>query len=512
MSDDGSGGGDSSGSGGEDVAKRRSKNRVNARRSRERKRLMLDTLQQEHWQLHQENQRIKGENTKLHEAMNTIKSLRRKKAVSQPLSTATGSTRRPQGFQPPAVPTPTPANIAPSTGTPLLDMLMQQLQRNQAKQPNSDRQAPAPPPANAPQQADMLASLLLAKLLNNGAPQQAPVPAPAPPPPPPTLDNNAMLTAGLGALLAAVSGNQNNGGANTSAAGGLPSLLPLLQILGQQQGSAPQNGKPPASNGINSTTGGRPGLSNTNVTSSAQQLLSLAGGNGQRPQAAFPGSSNGQHAAFMGSSNDQHAAFNGINGQQTAFNNLGAGAASSSSSQQASFKNPAATTTSSSQLGQQPFNNGTKTVSSSSNSASSTMSAPHSAYGLRNDSAHRPQAPAPSLNNNGSAHRGHQPPPTAPPLNSTNIAALGGGNVAFGGGGGAKGGNPDLAALLQMLSQANRNPAAAPTHQPPSLPTKANSLAGQLSQLQQHQARMASVKPHTPSGEVSGGRKDNSHQ
>lgn len=58
-----------------DVAKRRSKNRVNARRSRERKRLMLDTLQQEHWQLHQENKRIKMDNDKLREAIETIKAL-----------------------------------------------------------------------------------------------------------------------------------------------------------------------------------------------------------------------------------------------------------------------------------------------------------------------------------------------------------------------------------------------------------------------------------------------------
>jgi hypothetical protein len=67
----------------EDIAKRRSKNRVNARRSRERKRLMLDTLQQEHWQLHQENKRVKTDNDKLREAITTIKSLQGNQAVPQ---------------------------------------------------------------------------------------------------------------------------------------------------------------------------------------------------------------------------------------------------------------------------------------------------------------------------------------------------------------------------------------------------------------------------------------------
>ena len=62
----------------EDVAKRRSKNRVNARRSRERKRLLMDTLQQEHWKLHQENKRIILENEKLRQTIAAVKLLRAK--------------------------------------------------------------------------------------------------------------------------------------------------------------------------------------------------------------------------------------------------------------------------------------------------------------------------------------------------------------------------------------------------------------------------------------------------
>jgi bZIP transcription factor len=62
----------------DDKAKRRSKNRVNARRSRERKRLMMDTLQQEHWKLHVENKRIIMDNDKLRQAIATIKALRGK--------------------------------------------------------------------------------------------------------------------------------------------------------------------------------------------------------------------------------------------------------------------------------------------------------------------------------------------------------------------------------------------------------------------------------------------------
>lgn len=59
----------------EDIAKRRSKNRINARRSRERKRLMMDTLQQEHWKLHQENKRFRMENDKMREAIAVIKAV-----------------------------------------------------------------------------------------------------------------------------------------------------------------------------------------------------------------------------------------------------------------------------------------------------------------------------------------------------------------------------------------------------------------------------------------------------
>lgn len=61
----------------EEIAKRRSKNRVNARRSRERKRVMLDTLQQDHWQLHQENKQIKLENDELRGVIQTIKKMQR---------------------------------------------------------------------------------------------------------------------------------------------------------------------------------------------------------------------------------------------------------------------------------------------------------------------------------------------------------------------------------------------------------------------------------------------------
>jgi hypothetical protein len=70
------------------LARRRSKNRVNARLSRERKRLVLDTLQQQHWQLHQENLRVKDENDKIREAISSIKKAwlhqEREKASPQP--------------------------------------------------------------------------------------------------------------------------------------------------------------------------------------------------------------------------------------------------------------------------------------------------------------------------------------------------------------------------------------------------------------------------------------------
>jgi hypothetical protein len=75
--------GDAGQDGEADVAKRRSKNRVNARRSRERKRLMLDTLQQEHWQLHQENKRIRMDNDKLREAIETIRALQGGNSLQQ---------------------------------------------------------------------------------------------------------------------------------------------------------------------------------------------------------------------------------------------------------------------------------------------------------------------------------------------------------------------------------------------------------------------------------------------
>jgi hypothetical protein len=70
MSDDGDG---STSNSSFSLARRRSKNRVNARLSRERKRLVLNTLQQEYWKLHQENMRVKGENDKIREAISSIK-------------------------------------------------------------------------------------------------------------------------------------------------------------------------------------------------------------------------------------------------------------------------------------------------------------------------------------------------------------------------------------------------------------------------------------------------------
>jgi hypothetical protein len=60
----------------EDVARRRSKNRVNAKRSRERKRLVLDTLQQDYWRLQQANKKMKTDNGKLRDAINSLEALK----------------------------------------------------------------------------------------------------------------------------------------------------------------------------------------------------------------------------------------------------------------------------------------------------------------------------------------------------------------------------------------------------------------------------------------------------
>jgi hypothetical protein len=192
-----------------DIAKRRGKNRVNARRSRERKRVMLDTLQQEHWQLHQENKMIKSDNEKLREAIDTIKSLRRRNEAA-PAQAARPTSQTALGAV--AAPRPSP----PQANNPFVEMLAQQVLL-QAK--TGSIQANRNP---ASQQTDLLASLLLANALKANHNAASPAPAARP------QDN---ITRAPGLVTAHGPAQPSNAGQPT-----LPALA--LQSMGQGVASA----------------------------------------------------------------------------------------------------------------------------------------------------------------------------------------------------------------------------------------------------------------------------------
>ena len=120
----------------ENVVKRRSKNRVNARRSRERKRLLLDALQQEHFQLHQENKRIKMENQNLRESILLMKSLTNNNTIGidkDSLSSSATMSQVPSSSIPGMFPA--QANQIPSQArNQLVELLTQQILLKQ--QPN----------------------------------------------------------------------------------------------------------------------------------------------------------------------------------------------------------------------------------------------------------------------------------------------------------------------------------------------------------------------------------------
>lgn len=223
MSDDGtesitartsSNSGNSSGADDEDVAKRRSKNRVNARRSRERKRLILDTLQQEHWQLHQENKRVTDENEQLREAIHTIKSLQSKSNPALPATATSNASRSrlsPVGlsgmYAPQAVASanPPPQQSAPAPAAATNNPLEQMLAQLQGKhQVNATRQASTMNHQTPSQPgADLLTSLLLAKMLNANQQPAVHQHQQAVPTPPNPQENWNALAAGLNALFTA---------------------------------------------------------------------------------------------------------------------------------------------------------------------------------------------------------------------------------------------------------------------------------------------------------------------
>lgn len=127
----------------EDIERRRSKNRVNAKRSRERKRLVLDTLQQDYWKLQQANKRIKTDNEKLREAIKALKDMKARKIDPKP-SVASVSTSlpamlaaSPSALQPAAAAAVVGASSQSSaSGTnPIVELLAQQilLQETQAR-------------------------------------------------------------------------------------------------------------------------------------------------------------------------------------------------------------------------------------------------------------------------------------------------------------------------------------------------------------------------------------------
>lgn len=211
----------------EDVAKRRNKNRVNARRSRERKRVALDTLQQMHWKLHQENKRVKVENDKIRQAIASIKGFQREKATPKPAHPANllagllgGGGFPMQGLQQqPVVLAPPPRH---PSGNPIIELLAQQLAM-QDDFPNYGRklkfplpaqpaQAPAQPPPQAPQ-VDLFA--LLGRM-SSDTNQQRSIPAAPMPATNSQADPNNVLHAALGTLISS---------ANPQSAGSLALLL-----------------------------------------------------------------------------------------------------------------------------------------------------------------------------------------------------------------------------------------------------------------------------------------------
>ena len=241
---------------------RRSKNRVNARRSRERKKLMLDTLQQEHWRLHQKKQKIQGENTKLKQAIGTLQSLLNSnddrirnqnshsiipgEASSNPISSSaaaaaagtaaasTPSTRTTidqsnhPGTGAPTTPLqPTAAASAPPLPSSGIDWLTQQLlSGNQSQQPQQSNNlahvsSVVQQQRQPQQQVDALLTSMLLSQLTGGTPQARPPPIPptaAPPPALPTTGNDGALTVILGALIASMMGGSTNATASNSPA------------------------------------------------------------------------------------------------------------------------------------------------------------------------------------------------------------------------------------------------------------------------------------------------------
>ena len=172
----------------ENVAKRRSKNRVNARRSRERKRLMLDALQNDHWKLHQDNKRIKTENMNLRKAIDAVKALKENQAAFStssnlaPMGSLTGSILGP--------------SIAPSTTATLsgVDSVRRQGAGIGLFQEIAAGLGQNPLAANA-EQTRQMDSLLLSKLLDL---QRST-----------TLPGSSIMTSNDGALLAALGIGQN---------------------------------------------------------------------------------------------------------------------------------------------------------------------------------------------------------------------------------------------------------------------------------------------------------------
>ena len=226
----------------EDVATRRRKNRVNAQRSRERKRLVLDTLQQEHWQLHQENKRMKTENDQLREAIAAVKSAQKSSPLPQPrvLNRPAGL----QGLFPGQAPHPSAQKPSQQPAAfdsqRIIELVSQQLAVQQAL--NLQRLASAnkttPQASQGPPQMDSLALLGLDQISSLGVQLSTP-------------PSSSTVLAGLGALLSDATTQAGliallRGIENLQAAVAALGSQPSVNALVSQQHQEPYQSRPMA--------------------------------------------------------------------------------------------------------------------------------------------------------------------------------------------------------------------------------------------------------------------------
>lgn len=221
-----------------DVANRRSKNRVNARRSRELKKHVLDNLQQSHWKLHQENRRLKVENDKIREAIGSIKALHQleKAPPTKPrpanlliAELLSGFPRQGLQQQPVAAPRGHPG------GNTIVELLAQHLAMQHGRFPDESRrdfsfstlpaaqpqeQAPAPE-LQAPNQDDLRALLLdlMSSEMNRQQSLSAPTPVPMP-----AMNSQAQPNNGLAALATLLSRTSTQSGIRTVLLQGLGNI------------------------------------------------------------------------------------------------------------------------------------------------------------------------------------------------------------------------------------------------------------------------------------------------